>query len=67
MVKNPPASAEDTSSIHGLGKSPGRENGNPLQYSHLENPTDREPGGYSPWGPKDSDAMNMHTGAFYWE
>jgi len=25
----------------GLGRSPGEENGNPLQYSCLENPTDR--------------------------
>ena len=36
-VKNPPASAGDTGSIPGLGKSPGRGNGNPLQYSGLEN------------------------------
>ena len=35
MVKNPPANAEDTSSIPGLGRSPGEGNGNPLQYSCL--------------------------------
>ena len=29
-------------SIPGLGRSPGREHGNPLQYSCLENPMDRE-------------------------
>ena len=29
------------SSIPGLGRSPGKGNGNPLQYSCLENPTDR--------------------------
>ena len=30
----------------GLGKSPGGGNGNPLQYSYLKNPMDREePGG----------------------
>ena len=36
----------DQSSIPGLGRSPGEGNGNPLQYSCLENPMDREePGG----------------------
>ena len=45
MVKNPPANAGDTgdsSSIPGLKRSPGGGYGNPLQYSSLENPTDRE-------------------------
>ena len=40
MVKNPPANAGDTGdvdSIPGLGRSPGGGNGNPLQYSCLEN------------------------------
>ena len=32
--------AGDLGSIPGLGRSPGEENGNPLQYSCLENPTD---------------------------
>ena len=41
MVKNPLASAGDTGLISGLGRSPGRGNGNPLQYSCLENPKDR--------------------------
>ena len=44
MVKNPPASAgdaRDLGTILGLGRSPGRGNGNPLQYSCLENPMDR--------------------------
>ena len=31
----------DTGSIPGSGRSPGGGNGNPLQYSRLENPTDR--------------------------
>ena len=39
MVKNPPAG--DTGWIPGLGRSPGEGNGNPLQYSCLENPMDR--------------------------
>ena len=34
--------AGDPGSIPGLGRSPGEENGNPLQYSCLENPMDRE-------------------------
>ena len=33
--------AVDSGSIPGLGRSPGEGNGNPLQYSCLENPTDR--------------------------
>ena len=44
VIKNPPASAGatgDTGSIPGSKRSPGEGNGNPLQYSYLENPTDR--------------------------
>ena len=44
VVKNPSANAgdvRDMGSIPGLGRSPGEENGNPLQYSCLENPMDR--------------------------
>ena len=44
MVKNPPANARDArdmGSIPGSGRSPGGENGNPFQYSCLENPMDR--------------------------
>ena len=44
VVKNPPASAgdiEESSSIPGLGRSPGGGNDNPLQYSCLENHMDR--------------------------
>ena len=33
--------AGDLCSIPGLGKSPGGDHGNPLQYSCLENPMDR--------------------------
>ena len=43
-VKNLPANAgdiRDSSSIPGSGRSPGKGNGNPLQYSFLENPMDR--------------------------
>ena len=41
VVKNPPAGAgdiRDTGSISQLGRSLGRGDGNPLQYSCLENP-----------------------------
>ena len=41
VVKNLPANAGDTHSIPGSGRSPGEGNGNPLQYSCLENPMDR--------------------------
>ena len=40
-VKNPLANAGDLNLIPGSGRSPGEGNGNPLQYSCLENPTDR--------------------------
>ena len=46
---NSPANVRDTGdmgSIPRLGRSPGGENGNPLQYSHLDNPMGR--GAY--WG-----------------
>ena len=44
VVKNPPDTAgdiRDTGSIPELGRSPRGGHGNPLQYSGLENPTDR--------------------------
>ena len=41
IIKNLPANAGDPGSIPGLGRSPEEENGNPLQYSCLENPMDR--------------------------
>ena len=42
VVKNPPASARDMDSIPGSGRSSGGGNGNPLQYSCLGNPMDRD-------------------------
>ena len=41
MVKKLPANAGDVGSIPRVGQSPGGENGNPLQYSCLENSRDR--------------------------
>ena len=43
MVKNPPANAGDIREVDlipGSGRSPAERNGNPLQYSWLENPMD---------------------------
>ena len=40
-VKNPPADAGDVGLIPGSGGSPGEGNGDPLQYSCLENPMGR--------------------------
>ena len=64
MVKNPPVNAtdaRDSGLIPGLGRSPGVGNGNPLQYSCLENPMDKKSlAGYSPWSHKKSDATE-HT------
>ena len=44
VVKNPRVNAgdiRDTGSIPGSRRSPGGGNGNPLQYSYMENPIDR--------------------------
>ena len=44
-VKNPPANVgdvRDVDSTPGLRQSPGGGHGNPLQYSCLKNPMDRE-------------------------
>ena len=40
-VKASASNAGDLGSIPGSGRSPGEGNGNPLQYSCLENPMDR--------------------------
>ena len=58
VVKNPPASARDLRDaglIPGSGRSPREGNGNPPQYSCLENPHgQRRLAGYRPWGCKES-------------
>ena len=41
VVKNLSPNAGDVGLIPGWGRSPGEGNGNPLQYSCLENPMDR--------------------------
>ena len=65
VVKNPPADAgdiRDMGSSPGSGRSPGVENGNPLQYSSLENSMDRGAWQaiYSSWACRESD-MTKHT------
>ena len=42
MVKESACNAEDLGWIPGSGRSPGKGNGNPLQYSCLENSMDLE-------------------------
>ena len=62
MIKKLPAKAGDAGdvgSIPGSGRSPGEGNGNPLQYSCLGNPTDRE--GCSPWVAKSQTRLSTHA------
>ena len=51
----------DPDSIPGSGRSPGERNGNPLQYSCLENSMERSLVGYSPWGHKELDTTEQVT------
>ena len=59
VVKNLPANTGDVDSFHGLGRSPKGGNGNPLQYSCLENLME----GYSPQNHKKSDGTEHATEA----
>ena len=61
VVKNPPASAGDLGSIPGSGRSPGEGNGNPLQYSCLENPMDRGAWWATVYGVTEEPDMTEHT------
>ena len=54
VVKNPRASAGDMDPIPGLGRSSGEGNGNPVQYSCLENSMDEELGGLQSMGSQKS-------------
>ena len=57
------SNAGDTGSIPGSGRSPGEGNGNPLQYSCLEDSIDRGAwrATYSPWDRKESDTTEQPT------
>ena len=60
--KAPACVAGDPASIPGLGRSPGEGNGNPLQYSFLENHHgQRSLAGYSPWDHTESDMTKQLT------
>ena len=65
MVKNSPPNAgdaRDMGSIPASGRSLGGGNGNPVQYSCLENPMERSLMGYSPWSRKELDTTeHTHT------
>ena len=58
MVKNPPANAGDVGLIPGLGRSPEKGNGYPLQYSCLENSMDRGAWRGTVRGHKESDRLS---------
>ena len=62
VVKNSPASARDEGSMPLSGRSPGEENGNPLQYSCLQNSMDRGALQITVHGvPKSWTWLNMHS------
>ena len=63
VKKNLPVNAgdiRDVGSILGSGRSPGKGNGNPHQYSCLENPTDRGARWATVHGVTESDTID-HT------
>ena len=60
--KESACSLGDPGSIPGLGRSPAEGNGNPLQYSCLENSMDKGSlAGYSSWSRKELDMINTFT------
>ena len=69
VVKNPSANIGDRILIPRSGRSTGRGNGNPLQYSCLENPMDR--GAWranSLWGRQESDMTErLLTHTYTWD
>ena len=68
VVKNPPANAGDTRDaglILGLGRSPGIGNGNPFQYSCLEDWWAEEADGLQCMGPQKLDTTEHSTFALY--
>ena len=66
--KESACSAGDLGSNPGSGRSPGEGNGNPLQYSCLENPMNRGAwrAGYSLWGYKELDMTRWLTTIYCW-
>ena len=66
--KESACNAGDLGLIPGPGRSPGEGNGNPLQYSCLENSMDRGAwwATYSPWGCKELDTTKQLITHVYW-
>ena len=63
--KESACSAGVLGSIPGLGRSPREGNGNPLQYSCMENSMDRGVSlGYNPWSRKESGTTEQRTLSF---
>ena len=52
---------EDLGSIPGLGRSPGERNGYPSSILAWRIPWAEEPGGYNPWGHKESNTTKRRT------
>ena len=68
MVKNPPASAGDTGSVPGPGRSPGGGISKPTPIflpgkSHRQ----RSLAGYSPWGHKESNTTELEHTCGMWD
>ena len=62
MVKNLPVNVGDVGSIPRSGRSPGVENGNPFQFSCLENSMDRGAWWATVHGiPKSQTRLSTHT------
>ena len=69
VVRNPPANARDrrdSGSIPRSGRSPGVGNGNPLQYSCLENSMDRGAGWAVVHGVAESDISEPILNIYVW-
>ena len=61
MVKKPPANAGDVGSILVPGRSPGKGNGNILQYSCLEIPWTEEPSGLQSVGSQSGQSLKQFS------
>ena len=66
MVKYLPANSGDAGSIPGLGRFPGGGNGNPFQYSCLENPMDRGAWRVTVHGIAESDMTEVRSHGNVW-
>ena len=67
MVKNQPVNAGDVNSVPGSGRSPGERNGNPLQYSCLDNPMARGAWQATVHGVAESDMTEQLSTSQNWE